>query len=145
MYFWIFTFFIMAQYIVKLVCFRIFLILNTRIYCIDYRASWEAKGQVEIMPSLTPGQVLSKIVCQPVQVPHTLCWVFFSSIEWNEHTKGDELELFWTIKKPRCQFTQKTRASVCKTLYPQHLLAPKYGLHSAVFPQKNLDFAQKNW
>ena len=33
--------------------------------------------------------------------------------------------------------TQKTRAGVCKTLFPQHLLVPKYGqICSAVIPQK---------
>ena len=39
---------------------------------------------------------------------------------------------------------KKTRAGVCKTLYPQHLLAFKYGqIARAVIPQFFLNFAQK--
>ena len=38
---------------------------------------------------------------------------------------------------------EETRAGVCKTLCPQHLLVPKYGrICSVVIPQTNLDFAQ---
>ena len=38
---------------------------------------------------------------------------------------------------------KQTRAGVCKTLCPQHLLVPKYGwISSVAIPQKNLDFAQ---
>ena len=49
---------------------------------------------------LTSRQVLSKTVCQPLQVPRTLCCFFsFHQFEWNEHTKDDELELFWIINK----------------------------------------------
>ena len=37
-----------------------------------------------------------------------------------------------------------TRAGVCKTLCPQHLLPLIWpNMHSAVIPQENLDFAQK--
>ena len=37
----------------------------------------------------------------------------------------------------------KTRAGVCKTLYPQHLLVHKYDrICSVVIPQTFLDFAQ---
>ena len=64
------------------------------------RASWN-------YAKLAPVQVLSKTVCQPLQVPHTLVVFSFHQFEWNEQTKDDEPELFWTIKTSGCQFTHK--------------------------------------
>ena len=70
MYFWNFTFFIMAQYMVTLVCFSISYHTTYRyiLYWISgkltsKRASWN-------YAKLAPGQVLSEIVCPPLQVHH---------------------------------------------------------------------------
>ena len=85
------------------------------------RASWN-------YAKLAPGQVLSKTVCQPLKVPHTLCCFLFSSIwvKW-AYIKWPAGIILNYKKNSGCQFTQKSRASVCKTLCPQHLLTPKYG------------------
>ena len=84
MYFWIFTFFIMAQYMVKPVCFSISPHTTCRyiLYILYWlpgkltikRASWN-------YAKLAPWQVLSKIVCQPLLLLELLC-VNYSTIPW---------------------------------------------------------------
>ena len=125
MYFWILTFFIMAQYMVELVCFSIsphtsykYVLIWSPGKLTSKRASWNY-AKLDPLASAFQNRMST-----PAGSSYTLS---FHQFEWNEDTKDDELELFWTIKKSGCQFTQKTRASVCKTLCPQHLLAPKYG------------------
>ena len=122
MYFWIFTFFIMAQYMVKLVCFSIS--PHTTYWYILIWLSDKQKGKLKLCQTCPSGQVLSKIVCQPLQVPHTL-YIFINLSEMS--IKRWRAGIILNCKKTSgCQFTQKTRASVCKTLCPQHVLAPKY-------------------
>ena len=97
------------------------------------RASWN-------YAKLAPGQVLSKTICQPLQVPH--------QFEWNEHIKDNELELFWTLKTFWMSIYTKNWASVCKTLCtppPPNICLP---LNMATFTQclistQKLDFAEK--
>ena len=93
------------------------------------------------MPSLPLGKCFPKPYVNPCKILIHFVGFSFHQFEWNEHTKDDELKLILTIKKSGCQFTQKkNRANVCKTLCPQHLLAPKYGQVYTV-PY----FHKKNW
>ena len=50
---------------------------------------------------------------------------------------------FTILQIKNAEETILTRAGICKTLCPQHLLAPKYGqICIAVIPHQILDFAQ---
>ena len=90
MYFWIFTFFIMAQYMVNIVLYWLPGKLTSN------RASWNyAKFAPPPLHPPPPWQVLSKIVCQPccltdnvswcvlredmLRLPVTCCCLFFSN------------------------------------------------------------------
>ena len=95
---------------------------------------------------LAPGQVLSKTVCQPLQVPHTLCCFFLSSIWVKWAYKKWQAGIILNYKKilDVNLYTQKNRASVCKTLCPQHLLAPKYGqLNTVPYFHKKIGLYRK--
>ena len=102
------------------------------------RASWN-------YANLAPGQVLSKTICQPLQVSHTLCCFFFSSIWVKWAYKKWPAGIILNYKKILDVNLHKKREPVFfKTLCPQHLLA----LNMAKFTQclistKKLDFAEK--
>ena len=86
------------------------------------------KGKLKLCQACSRASAF-QTVCQPLHVPHTLCWFFFSSIwvKWAYKRWRAGIILNYKKKFWMSIYTQKNRASVCKTLYPQHLLAPKYG------------------
>ena len=89
------------------------------------------------MLSLPPGKCFPKPYANPCRF--LIHFVGFSfQFEWNEHTKDDELELFWTTKKilDVNLHTQKIEPVFVK-YYAPNICLP---LNSALFQKK-----KKNW
>ena len=77
-------------------------------------------------------------------IPDKLVQVQELAGQWYDLTASGPSATGFTVFEQMAKNTLlKTRAGVCKTLCPQHLLIPKHGqICSAVIPQKFLDFAQ---
>ena len=113
------------------------------LYCISgkltsKRASWN-------YAKLALGQVLSKTVRQPLQVPHTLCWFFFISIWVKWAYKTWRAGIILNYKKILDVNLHKNIEPVFVKHYVPNICLPLNmpSLHSALFPHKNLDFAEK--
>ena len=104
------------------------------------------KGKLKLCQACPRTSAFQNRMSNPAGSSYTLLAFLFINLSEMSIQKMMSWNYFELEKNSGCQFTQKNnRASVCKTLCPQHLLAPKYGQVYTVpyFHTKNLDFAEK--